>query len=164
MWFVPTLHKMYWVYSHIHWLQEKNPNSLFVNLTTMKKQRIIFPLYQQIFRAVGITWKLHISFRWLLYGMDIHPFWTHHSEHTFLNTPFWTNVRNCHFAFIYWLNINLHRTLEAATAVVELLMMDVMTSETCWAVSKRQVINGRDCCIWLVDLFELYDDAQTCKL
>jgi len=26
--------------------------------------------------------------------------------------------------------------------------------ETCWAVHKRQVINWRNCCIWLVDLFE----------
>jgi hypothetical protein len=34
---------------------------------------------------------------------------------------------------------------EASTAVVELLMMDVRTPETCWAVNKRQVINWRDC-------------------
>jgi hypothetical protein len=30
---------------------------------------------------------------------------------------------------------------EAATAVVELLMMSVRTPETCWAVNKRQVMN-----------------------
>jgi hypothetical protein len=36
---------------------------------------------------------------------------------------------------------------EAATAVVELLMMGVRTHETCWAVHKHQVINFRDCCI-----------------
>jgi len=42
----------------------------------------------------------------------------------------------------------------AAAAVVELLMMGVRTPETCWAVHKRQVINLRNCCIWLVDLFE----------
>ena len=55
---------------------------------------------------------------------------------------------------------------EAATAVVEFLMMGVRTPETCWAVhtSKRQVINWRNCCIWLVDLFETYDDARTCKV
>jgi len=52
---------------------------------------------------------------------------------------------------------------EAATAV-ELLMMGVKTPETCWAVHKRQVINLRNCCIWLVDLFEMYDDARTCRL
>jgi hypothetical protein len=40
-----------------------------------------------------------------------------------------------------------------ATAV-ELLMMGVRTSETCWAIHKRQVINWRNFCIWLVDLFE----------
>jgi len=33
-----------------------------------------------------------------------------------------------------------------------------MLSET-----KRQVINLYNCCIWLVNLFELYDDAQTCQ-
>jgi hypothetical protein len=37
---------------------------------------------------------------------------------------------------------------EAATAIVELLMMGVRTPETCWAVHKRQVIiNLRNCCI-----------------
>ena len=45
---------------------------------------------------------------------------------------------------------------EAATAVVELLMMDMRTPETCCAVNKRQVINWRNWCIQLVDLFELY--------
>jgi len=43
---------------------------------------------------------------------------------------------------------------EVATAVIELLMMGVRTSETCWAVHKRQVTNLRSCCTWLVDLFE----------
>jgi hypothetical protein len=46
---------------------------------------------------------------------------------------------------------------EAATAVVELLMKGVRTPETCWAVYKRQLINLRNCCIWLVDLFEIDD-------
>ena len=44
---------------------------------------------------------------------------------------------------------------EAATAVVELPTMGVRMPETCWAVCKRQVMNLRNCCIWLVDLFEL---------
>ena len=48
---------------------------------------------------------------------------------------------------------------EAATAVVELLMMGVRTPETCWAVHKRRVINLRNCCIWLVDLFEIVPRA-----
>jgi hypothetical protein len=39
---------------------------------------------------------------------------------------------------------------EAATAVVELLMMGVRMPETCWAVNKRQVKYWRNCCIWLV--------------
>jgi hypothetical protein len=43
---------------------------------------------------------------------------------------------------------------EAATAVVELLMMGIRMPETCWAVFKRQTINLRNCCIWLVDSFE----------
>jgi hypothetical protein len=53
---------------------------------------------------------------------------------------------------------------ETGTAVVELLMMGVRTPETCWAVHNRQIINLGNCLIWLVDLFELYDDARTCKL
>jgi hypothetical protein len=36
---------------------------------------------------------------------------------------------------------------EAATAVVELMTMGVLTPETCSAVHKRQVINLRKCCI-----------------
>jgi len=43
---------------------------------------------------------------------------------------------------------------EDATAVVELLMMGVRTLETYWAVhkGKRQVINLRNYCIWLIYL------------
>ena len=52
---------------------------------------------------------------------------------------------------------------EAATAVVELLMMGVGTPETCWAVNKSLVINWKNSCIWLVVLFEMYDDARTYK-
>jgi hypothetical protein len=56
-------------------------------------------------------------------------------------------------------------TPEAATAIVEILMIGVRTPETCSAVhtSKRQVINLKNCCIWLVHLFEMYDDVRTCK-
>jgi hypothetical protein len=43
---------------------------------------------------------------------------------------------------------------EAATAVVELLMMGVRMPETCSAGFKRQVINLRHCFIWLVGSFE----------
>jgi hypothetical protein len=43
---------------------------------------------------------------------------------------------------------------EAATAVVEILMMGMRMLETCSAVLKRQVINLKNCCIWLVDSFE----------
>jgi hypothetical protein len=39
---------------------------------------------------------------------------------------------------------------EAATAVVELLMMGGRTSETCWAVNKRQDNKLKNCCVWLV--------------
>jgi len=42
-------------------------------------------------------------------------------------------------------------------------MMGVETPETCWATHKSQVINLWNCCIWLVDLSELYDDARTCQ-
>jgi hypothetical protein len=44
---------------------------------------------------------------------------------------------------------------EAATAVVELLIMGVGMPETCGAVHKRQVINLGNCCMWLVDLLEM---------
>jgi hypothetical protein len=36
-------------------------------------------------------------------------------------------------------------------------MMGVRTPETCWAVHKRQVINLKNCCVRLVDLFKKYD-------
>jgi hypothetical protein len=42
----------------------------------------------------------------------------------------------------------------AAAAVDRLLMMGIKMPETCRAVNKRQVINWRDCCIWLVNMFE----------
>ena len=40
--------------------------------------------------------------------------------------------------------------LEAATAVIELLMMGGKTPETCWAVNKRKDNKLENCCIWLV--------------
>ena len=39
---------------------------------------------------------------------------------------------------------------EAATAVIELLMMGGRTPETCWVVNKRQDNKLENCCIWLV--------------
>ena len=39
---------------------------------------------------------------------------------------------------------------EAATAVIELLIMGRKTPETCWAVNKRQDNKLENCCIWLV--------------
>jgi len=39
---------------------------------------------------------------------------------------------------------------EAATAVIELLMMGERTPETCWAVNKREDNKLENCCIWLV--------------
>jgi len=39
---------------------------------------------------------------------------------------------------------------EAATAVVELLMMGMRTPKMCWAVNKHQVKYWRNFCIWLV--------------
>jgi hypothetical protein len=43
---------------------------------------------------------------------------------------------------------------EAATAVIELLLMGMRMPETCCSVFKRHVINLRNCCICLVDSFE----------
>jgi len=39
---------------------------------------------------------------------------------------------------------------EAATAVIELLMMGGRTPETCWAINKRQDNKLENCCIRLV--------------
>jgi len=40
-------------------------------------------------------------------------------------------------------------------------MMGVEAPEICWATNKCQVISLWNCCIWLVNLSELYDDART---
>jgi hypothetical protein len=53
---------------------------------------------------------------------------------------------------------------EAATAIVELLMMGVRTPETCWAVNKRQDNKLEKLLHLSGDLLELYDDARTCRL
>ena len=45
---------------------------------------------------------------------------------------------------------------EAATAVIELLMMGGKTPETCWAVNKRQDNKLENCCIWLVIYLNLW--------
>jgi hypothetical protein len=39
---------------------------------------------------------------------------------------------------------------EAATAVIELMMMGGKTSETCWVVNKRRDNKLENCCIWLM--------------
>jgi hypothetical protein len=39
---------------------------------------------------------------------------------------------------------------EAATAVIELLMMGGKTPETCWTVNRRQDNKLKNCCIWLL--------------
>jgi len=50
---------------------------------------------------------------------------------------------------------------EAATAVIELLMMGGKVPETCWAVDKRQDNKLKNLLHQVGDLFELYDDART---
>jgi hypothetical protein len=52
---------------------------------------------------------------------------------------------------------------EAATAVIEILMMGGKTPETCWAVNKRQDNKLKKLLHQVGDLFELYDDARTYK-
>ena len=44
---------------------------------------------------------------------------------------------------------------EAATAVIELMMMGGKTPETCWAVNKRQDNKLENCCIWLVNYLNI---------
>jgi hypothetical protein len=52
---------------------------------------------------------------------------------------------------------------EAATAVIELLMMGGKTPETCWAVNKRQDNKLKKLLHQVSDLFELYDDVRIYK-
>jgi hypothetical protein len=49
-----------------------------------------------------------------------------------------------------WFYLHIVVIPEAATAVIELLMMGVETPETCSAVNKRQENKLENCCIWLV--------------
>ena len=51
---------------------------------------------------------------------------------------------------------------EAATAVIELLMMGGKTPETRWAVNKRQDNIMENCCIWLVIYLNLSLLSTTC--
>ena len=46
--------------------------------------------------------------------------------------------------------VNQRRLLQ----LISSMMMGMRMPETCWTVFKRQAINLRDLCIWLVDLFE----------
>ena len=50
--------------------------------------------------------------------------------------------------------------LEAATAVIELLMMGGTTPETYWAVNKRRDNKLENCCIWLVIYLKCYLTLQ----
>jgi len=52
---------------------------------------------------------------------------------------------------------------EAATALIELLMMGGKMPETCWAVNKRQDNKLKKLLYQVGDLFELYDNARTYK-
>jgi len=65
----------------------------------------------------------------------------------------------CHSFSVYYSDVCLQLnmflafsrpTSEAATAVIELLMMGGKTPETCWAVNKRQDNKLKNCCIRLV--------------
>jgi len=53
---------------------------------------------------------------------------------------------------------------EAATAVVEILMMGVRTPKTGWAVNKCQDNKVEKLLHLVGDLFDLYDDARTYKI
>ena len=49
---------------------------------------------------------------------------------------------------------------EAATAVIELLMMGGKTPETCWAVNERQDNKLKNCCLWMVIYLNLVCDVD----
>jgi hypothetical protein len=61
---------------------------------------------------------------------------THHQE-----------LDDCSGSLWFYLRIVV---TEAATAVIELLMMGGKTPETCWAVNKRQDNKLKNCCIRMV--------------
>jgi hypothetical protein len=71
-----------------------------------------------------LPWRLVVLFSWL--GRPARPRKQHDCHHD-------TKVK-----------------LEAATAVIELLIMGGKTPEICWAVNKRQDIKLKNCCIRLV--------------
>jgi len=52
---------------------------------------------------------------------------------------------------------------EAATAVIELLMMGRKTPKTCWAVNKRQYNKLKNCCIRLVISLKCKTPVPKCK-
>jgi hypothetical protein len=68
-------------------------------------------------------------------------------------------------AFLSWSQTttnNAATTMFQGWCSCKLLMMGVEAPETCWAKHKRHVIKLWKCCIWLVNLFESYDEARTC--
>ena len=69
-----------------------------------------------------------------------------------------TAVTASGFTFVSWWH-NTKVKPEAATTVIELLMMGGKTPETCWAVNKRQDNKLEHCCIWLVIYLKCYHNA-----
>jgi hypothetical protein len=53
---------------------------------------------------------------------------------------------------------------DSATAVIELLMIDGKTPETCWVVKKRQDNKLENCCIWLVIYLNWSDSIRQSSL
>ena len=63
-----------------------------------------------------------------------------------------TAVASSGFTFVSWWQSCESTKVkpESVAAVIELLMIDGKTHETCWAVNKRQDNKLENCCIWLV--------------
>ena len=71
----------------------------------------------------------------------------HHQELNHCSSSLWFYLR---IVVIAGYHHDTNVKPEAATAVIELLMMGGRTPETCWAVNKRQGNKLENCCIWLV--------------
>ena len=84
----------------------------------------------------------------------------YHQELNDCSSSFWFYLRIvviavlCSWSARSWTQHGYHHDTkvkpEAATAVIEFLMIGGRTPETCWAVNKRQDNKLENCCIWLV--------------
>jgi hypothetical protein len=97
-------------------------------------------LHLNMFRAFS---RPSSGAQWLQWQPLVLPSYRGDSRAVFMVGPAWPRTQhNCHH--------DMKVKPEAATAVIELLMMGGKTPETCWAVNKRHDNKLKSCCIRLV--------------